>query len=244
MKLGPLPKSEQVGGDGASPSPTSEAPVLIGFDGADGGRDALVLGQLIATARGSSCIVALPDEETAVEVRAALADEAVETREIGILAPQLQLVECAKAARAGALVVGSTRRGTLGRAMLGSTAKQVLHKAPCEVAVAPRGYADDHPERLSKIAVAVDGTPDSRAALARAEDLAHLAGAEIEVLVAPGRGRPAGVIAAALAKDCEYGVDLLIAGSRRPLDRFRQGSVTNHLIAAAPCPVLVVPQAR
>ncbi len=48
-------------------------------------------------------------------------------------------------------------------------------------------------------------------------------------------------IADALAAACDPDVDLLVAGSRRPWDRFLLGSVTKHLIAEAPCPVLVVP---
>ncbi len=241
MKLGPAPKSEETSRNGAL-VPTA-APVLIGFDGAEGGRDALELGRLIATGGGSRLVVALPNEEIAAEAKTALGDPAAKTREIGLLAPQLQLVKCVNEEGAGTLVVGSTRRGTLGRAMLGSTAKQVLHRAPCEVVVAPRGYAEEHPARFAKIAAAVDGTPESKVALTRAEQLARQAGAAIEVLVAPSRGQSPRAIAAALVDDCGDDVDLLVCGSRRPVDRFRLGSVTNHLITTAPCPVLVVPHA-
>lgn len=268
-------------------SPTSAAPVLIGFDGAEGGRDALELGRILGSIRGSRCIVAVPEaEQIAAEARSALGDPEAEARVIGILSPALQLVECAKQEDAGTLVVGSTRRGRLGRALLGSTAEQVLHKAPCEVVVAPRGYASEHHERYAKIAVAVDGTPESKVALTRAEDLARQAGAAIEILVASDpvvssieaefpRDAPSSMsdvleaavssvdpalaptgkkvdsgwrqvvrtIAAALAEACEPDVDLLVAGSRRPMDRFLLGSVTKHLITEAPCPVLVVPHA-
>lgn len=273
--------------EGTYSSPTAAAPVLIGFDGAEGGRDALALGRIIAATRGSHCVVAIPHEDAAAEVRAALADPAVEIREIGLLSPALQLVECARREQAGTLVVGSTRRGPVGRAMLGSTAKQVLHKAPCEVVVAPRDYAASKHEGLARIAVAVDGTPQSKVAMRRAEDLARQAGATIEVLVASdpivsgieaefppgtpssmadvleaavasvdpalapvgkkvdsGWRQVASTIATALAAACEPEVDLLVVGSRRPVDRFLLGSMTNHLITEAPCPVLVVPHAE
>ena len=236
MKLHALLKTEDRRPNGAL-SPTAEAPVLIGFDGAAGGRDALELGRILGTVRGSGCIVAIPHEDAAAEAHEVLPN--AELREIGILSPALQLIQCAKREHAGTLVVGSTRRGAISRAMLGSTAKQVLHKAPCEVVVAPRGYAAGQHEGFAKIAVAVDGTPESKLALKRAEDLARQAGATIEVLAASD---PVG--AGALAKACEPDVDLIVAGSRRSIDRLLLGSMTDHLITEAPCPVLVVPHTR
>jgi nucleotide-binding universal stress UspA family protein len=230
----------------------------------------------------------MPDAENlASEAREALEDPDAEVRDIGLLSPATMLVEAAESEAAGTLVVGSTRRGKIGRALVGSTAEQVLHKAPCEVVVAPRGYASERHDGFAKIAVAVDGTPESKVALTRAEDLARQAGATIEILVATdpvvsgieaefppdtpssmsnvleaaigsvdpalsptGRKVDSGwrqivrTIADALAAACDPDVDLLVAGSRRPWDRFLLGSVTKHLIGEAPCPVLVVPPAR
>lgn len=287
MKLQPLLTKEERTRNGAL-SPTSRAPVLIGFDGADGGCDALELGRVLSSIRESRCIVAIPEAEPfATEARTALGDYEAEVHVIGVLSPALQLVEYAKREDAGTLVVGSTRRGKIGRVLLGSTSEQVLHRAPCEVVVAPRGYAAERHEGFAKIAVAVDGTPESKVALARAEDLAHQAEATIEVLVASdpvvssieaefprdtpssisdvleaavssvdpalaptgkkvdtGRTQVARTIAAALAEACEPDVDLLVTGSRRPMDRFLLGSMTKHLITEAPCPVLVVPKER
>lgn len=283
-----MTKIKEASQNEAFTSPTSTAPVLIGFDGAEGGRDALELGRVLGSTRGSRCIVAIPEAERFTdEARAALDDIEAETHVIGVLSPALQLVECAKREDAGTLVVGSTRRGKIGRALLGSTAEQVLHKAPCEVVVAPCGYAAEHHERFTRIAVAVDGSPESKVALTRAEDLARQAEATIEILVASdpvvsgieaefppdapssmsdvleaavasvdpalsptgkkidaGRRQVVRTIAAALAEACEPDVDLLVAGSRRPMDHFLRGSVTKHLIAEAPCPVLVVTHAR
>ena len=281
-------KTEEASGGESFTSPTAAAPVLVGFDGAEGGRDALELGRVLGSIRGTACAVAIPDAERfADEARAALEDPRAEIHVIGILSPALMLVECAGREKAGTLVVGSTRRGMVGRALLGSTAEQVLHKAPCEVVVAPRGYASERHDGFAKIAVAVDGTPESKLALTRAEDLARQAGATIEILVASDpvvsgveaefpRDAPSSMsdvleaaigsvdpalsptgkkvdsgwrqvvrtIADALAAACDPDVDLLVAGSRRPWDRFLLGSVTKHLINEAPCPVLVVPHAR
>jgi nucleotide-binding universal stress UspA family protein len=165
-------------------SPTTAAPVLVGFDGADGGRDAVELARVLSTIRGSRCIVALPDADLAGQAEAALDGLEVDTRVIGALAPSRMLVECAAREHAGSVIVGATRRSGIGRAMLGSTAEQVLHHPPCEVVVAPRGYASTRHPGLAKIAVAVDGLEESKVALTRAEDLARQAGAALEVLVA------------------------------------------------------------
>lgn len=269
-------------------SPTVTAPVLVGFDGAEGGSDALELGRLLSSVRGCECAVALPEAEGPLldEVRETLGGPP-KIHSIGILAPGRALVQCAELNHAGTLAIGSSRHGKLGRALLGSVGDQVLSHAPCEVAVAPRGYASGHHEGLAKIAVAVDGTPESKVALTRAEDLARQAGARIEILVAEdpvvsgieaefppdapsstsnvleaaigsvdpalapsgkrvetGSRQLVPTIAAALAAACGPDVDLLVTGSRRPREHFLAGSVTKHLIAAAPCPVLVVPHTR
>lgn len=170
----------------ASPysSPSAEAPIMVGFDGAEGGRDALAMARALSPARAARCIVAIPDESLASEARAALEGLEVECRVVGALSPGTMLVDWAERERAGTLVLGSTRRAGLSRAMLGSTAEQVLRHSPCELVVAPRGYAARGPGRLTKIAVAVDGLEESKVALSRAEDLARQAGATIEVLVA------------------------------------------------------------
>ena len=280
-----MAKAEEAGRGGLYVSPTAAAPVLVGVDGTEGGRDARELARVLSSIRDARCIVAIPEaEELAAEAREALEDPRAEIRVIGILSPAMMLTRCAEEEGAGTLVVGSTRRGKIGRALVGSTAEQVLHKAPCEVVVAPRDYASEHHVGLAKIAVAVDGTPESKVALTRAEDLARQAGATIEILVASdpvvseveahfppdaptsmsdvleaaigsvdpalsptGRKVDSGwrqvvrTIADALAAACDPDVDLLVAGSRRPWDRFLLGSVTKHLIAEAPCPVLVVP---
>lgn len=164
-------------------SPTSTAPVLIGDDGADGGRDALALGRELSALRGAPCLVAVPGHDSIASARAALGDPEAPVEEIGVTSSGRVLSRIAERDRAGTIVIGSSRRGTIGRAMLGSVGVQVLDHAPCEVVVAPRGYATTAPHRFRRIAVAVDGTEESKVALTRAEDLARQAGAELEILV-------------------------------------------------------------
>jgi nucleotide-binding universal stress UspA family protein len=165
-------------------SPTTAAPVLVGFDGADGGRDALELARVLSSVRNTRCIAALANPDLAEQAVGGLDGVEVDTQVIGALSPGRMLVERAEKEHAGTVVVGATRRGRVGRAFLGSTAVQVLHHAPCEVIVAPPGYASIRHPGLTKIAVAVDGLEESKVALTRAEDLARQAGATIEVLVA------------------------------------------------------------
>jgi nucleotide-binding universal stress UspA family protein len=227
-----MTRTREASRNGSLASPSSAAPILVGFDGAEGGHDALELGRLLATVRGCRCSVAVPDaKRLAAEARAALEDEQAKVHAIGILSPALLLVRRAEQEGAGTLVLGSThKRGRMGRALIGSVAVQVLHKAPCEVVIAPRGYAATHHDGLDKIAV--DG--ESKLALSRAEELARQAGAEIELLRDTN----------APAEACGSDVDLLVADSRRPWDRFVLSPATKQLITAAPCPVLVTPLTR
>lgn len=231
-------------------SNSASAPVLIGFDGSDGGRDALELGRVLSSIEGSRCIVAMPhDADLADEARTALGDPAAETEEIGILSPSMMLVESVNRHRAGTLVVGSTRRGRVGRVLLGSDVEQILHRDPCDVVVAPGGYAAESHPGFAKLAVAVDGTPGSDAVLVRAEDLAGRAGAALEIVTAgdvtaSGWWQGVGAAATEIVEACVPDVDLLVVGWSHRMDHFRAGSVTKRLIAEAPCPVLVVPNPR
>ncbi|HEY1355038.1 MAG TPA: hypothetical protein VGF09_01870 [Solirubrobacterales bacterium] len=74
----------------------------------------------------------------------------------------------------------------------------------------------------ANLAVAIDGTPGSKALLARAEALARDAGAALTTVAARGRAE---------------------GGWWHRTDHFRAGSVTKHLTTGASCPVPVVPNA-
>ncbi len=238
-------------------------PIVVGIDGNPGGEDAIALAHDL-TGTGSRKII---EEHMPVTIT-----------------PSVALVGMAEREEAGTLVVGSPHRGRIGRALLGSVAHHVLHHAPCEVIVAPRGYAELGHKGIAKIAVAYDGTAESRTALRRAEALARETGASLHLIVAedpvvagiqggqefspktnasavlkegldsvassieatgerldPDWRKVDRSIAEAVAEACEKDIDVLVAGTRPPLDRFLLGSVTNHLVDMAPCAVLVVP---
>lgn len=189
--------------------------LLVGFDGSEGGRDALELARAIGTpAEASALVVAvipygpLPVDFTELEdgggaeaeplleeARERLAGLEVETRSFGGGSPAGVMTELAEAEQVEMIVVGSPHRGALGRALIGSVAENLLHGAPCAVIVAPRGYADATHDPWRQIAVAYDGTPEAKAALRSAEAIAARTNATIHVftVVAPPAPIPGGV---------------------------------------------------
>ena len=143
--------------------------LLIGFDGSEGGRDALELARVLAASeQATSALVVtvlatgplpmeyalLPAEEAAdaepllAEARETLAGMDVETRAYGGGSPAGILTMLAEREDFDAIVVGSPHRGAVGRVMLGSVATSLLNGAPSDVAVAPKGYAQAQHETL------------------------------------------------------------------------------------------------
>jgi nucleotide-binding universal stress UspA family protein len=81
------------------------------------------------------------------------------------------------------IVLGSSRRGSLGSAMLGTTSQRVIHDSACPVAIVPRGYKP--PEAgVQLIGAAYTPTPEGREAVAAAAALARTAGVRVRVIVA------------------------------------------------------------
>jgi nucleotide-binding universal stress UspA family protein len=68
------------------------------------------------------------------------------------------------------LVMGSSRRGLLGRVCLGDDTREALNGAPSAVAVAPAGYSEEMPMR--EVGVGYDGSAESEHALGIARKLA------------------------------------------------------------------------
>jgi nucleotide-binding universal stress UspA family protein len=81
---------------------------------------------------------------------------------------------------AGLAVVGSTRRGVIGRVATGSTAQRVINGCSCPVVVVPQGH--DPPERFAAVGVAFVPTPEGRQALRTAVAVARMTGARLRVL--------------------------------------------------------------
>jgi nucleotide-binding universal stress UspA family protein len=81
------------------------------------------------------------------------------------------------------LVVGSSRQGILGRVLLADDTHEALNGAPCAVAIAPAGYAQDAP-RIRRIGVGYNDSPESDNAIAFARRLAARCGADLSAIEA------------------------------------------------------------
>ena len=240
------------------------APHLIGVgvNGASGGRDAVVLASMFARARQAEVMLIAVYEEPLLEgvVPAELGWTSVETASRAMLArtreslaPQARiavesnplawrgLLQVALREHRDLLVMGSTRRAVCGHAALGDTTAELLSRAPCPVAVAPRGMEDDAGARLERVGVASDASPESEAAVALARSLARGAGADLRVRhldhATPGA-------AAEALGDLGAQVDLLVLGAvSSPAPRSAPlARATQKLLSDAPAPMLVVPR--
>jgi nucleotide-binding universal stress UspA family protein len=120
-------------------------------------------------------------------------DTGVQGRSIVDVSVPRALHELARELGSGLIVVGSTKRGRVGRVLPGSTAERVLHGAECAVALAPNGYRR---RPIETMAVGFIDSPEGHAALAAAHALALRAGARLRVISAV---HPSGELDAALA---------------------------------------------
>jgi nucleotide-binding universal stress UspA family protein len=188
--------------------------IIVGVDAREGGRDALALASALAQTCGGELIAVHAYPYDFFVSRGADADfdavmhgAAMETLEgelerTGIHArptavpdgsPARALHRAAQREDGDLIVVGSAHRGRIGRVLAGDDAAGTLHGSPCPVVVAPAGWAQRDGKRLETIGVGYDGSPESRAALELAHDLAVAAGARlriIDVVVPPEPGGP------------------------------------------------------
>jgi nucleotide-binding universal stress UspA family protein len=172
--------------------------VLVGVDGRPNGRDAIELARHLIATDGRLTLAHIRDgrrrpahaitsdmldeeRETSRELlerERAEADVEAELISAVALSPGRGLHEQAQALGAELLVVGSTSRGPIGRAMLGDDTRGALNGAPCAVAIAVAGYAEA-PTPIAKIGVAYNESPESEMALTVAREI----GAQTRALV-------------------------------------------------------------
>lgn len=175
--------------------------VLVGVDGRPNGRDAIELSRRLIADDGKLTLVHVRDGQLhpahaltpgMLEEESKASEELLERERaaaeldatlVSVLAysPGRGLHEQAQELGADLIVVGSTSRGPLGRAMLGDDTRAALNGAPCAVAIAAAGYSET-PVPIAKIGVAYNESPESEQALAAARDIAARTRAAISVL--------------------------------------------------------------
>jgi nucleotide-binding universal stress UspA family protein len=108
--------------------------------------------------------------------------ERVHVSVIASRSPAQGLHELAAADSLGLVIVGSTHTGSLGRVRPGSTGERLLVGAPSAVAVVPYGYRTRPDAPITRVGVAYDATPESRAALDAAIVTARALDASLQVI--------------------------------------------------------------
>jgi nucleotide-binding universal stress UspA family protein len=177
--------------------------VVVGVDEHAAGRDAIALAKLLLAPRGKLSLAHVyggdmaslhrsnaghdtAERERALELLANVRDQVgidAKLRAVGATSVGRGLHVLAEASEADLLVVGSSRRGLLGRVLLGDDTRAALNGAPCAVAVAPAAYAA-HPKLVREVGVGYNGTPESDYALAVARELASKCGARLSAFEA------------------------------------------------------------
>jgi nucleotide-binding universal stress UspA family protein len=173
--------------------------VVVGVDGQAGGRDAIRLAAQLSSRRILTLAhiycesQPLPSDTEPLHVQAEKA-RTVLARERDACFPGANVVtgfaasvgrglhEAAARQRADLLVIGSSHRGPVGRVLLKDDTRAALNGAPCAIAVAPRGYADQEGHELRSIGVGFDGSSESELALAAARTLASRTGDSVHAL--------------------------------------------------------------
>jgi len=162
--------------------------VIVGVDGRSGGRDAIALAQQLA-ASPESLVLANVYGTGAFGASAAVGAQAADAGHLLASAKRDHGLDCATMVRldsspgrglhklaeheqADLLVVGSSHRGGLGRALVGDDTLAALNGAPCAVAIAPRGHVFATPS-WTTIGVGDDGSAESALALMAARDLSR-----------------------------------------------------------------------
>jgi nucleotide-binding universal stress UspA family protein len=179
-------------------------PILVGYDARTSDRAPVLFGVAAARFTDAPLIVATADaahpasdgvamaqlqEDLLADASEALArvgedlepeGVAIEVRRLQSTSAARALYETAEAEDAGLLVVGSTRRGAVGRILPGSTAERLMHGAPCPIGVVPHDWQPRG--GLRTIGAAYVDTPEGREALQSAHALARRAGATLRVI--------------------------------------------------------------
>ena len=177
--------------------------IVVGVDGREGGRDAVMLAKLLVAAdgeltlahvlpgdahanRGASAAYEAPEAERAEALLETTREETgveAHLRWRGSSSVGRGLHELCELIGADLVAVGSSRRGLLGRVLIGDDTSAALNGAACSIAIAPTNYSQQ-PGAMCEIGVGYDGSPESEHALSVARMLAGASGAKLSALEA------------------------------------------------------------
>lgn len=187
---------EEASGPGVAGRPRPFGNVLAGVDGGPGGRDAIALARVLLAQGGRLTLAHVSRPGLGLLQSGQIAAAELENarlllaEERAVAGVQAELLSTSSSSVAGGLhalaerldadllVVGSSHRSLLGRVLAGNDARSALDGAPCAVAVAPAGYAQE-PRSIAAVGVGYDGSPESEAALALARAVAGAHGAKV-----------------------------------------------------------------
>lgn len=176
--------------------------IVVGYDGSDNARDAVVLSSALAQTGASVTLVNafydIPTVLPADDLRRRLREDAERTlaqvahelpsservsrRVVTGRSPARSIYELAEESGADLVVLGSSRRAAAGSVMAGGVGAQVVDGAPCAVAHAAAGLRERRDFELRRVGIAFDGEAESKRALSTAADIARSLRAELRVL--------------------------------------------------------------
>jgi len=225
--------------------------VLVGYERSDEARDALTLARVLAVAEGAELHVAgsfvngpVPWTDDAfdklleehfeslfAEVTKELDGVEFVAQRMTLDPPAMGLQRLAEELEPEMIVLGSTRRGKVGRVLIGSVAERLLHGSPCPVVVAPRGYAGSAVEAFRTVGVGYDGGEEAKLAFATAQEWAERFGATLRLIaVAPRSETPymRGSYDAPFEHAIEEDLTAALAEARNELGDIHSESVIAH----------------
>lgn len=226
---------------------------------APGGHMALlaVAETYLAAHAGMAAPAAGDDARARTEQTLERARELVEPDEARLTSGRLIDLLCAECDRSGAtlVAVGARPHRRLMAIAFGGHDFEALHDASCAVLIARPGWG---PARPRRVVVAVDGSPDGRAAEAAGRTLAERLACEVVPVVGLGEhdvdlellraeredglldpGDLAHAVVAASSEDA-----LVVVGKRQAHDHRWGGSIAERIVYGARCSVLVVPHSN
>jgi nucleotide-binding universal stress UspA family protein len=177
--------------------------IVIALDTTERSLDPVALGRLLARATGATAVLAtvLPYHPAGEELGGRHTEAEQTLRELadsaGMPQAEVEVIGANVAARGlqalserdetGLIVLGSTRRGPVGRLLVGGTGDRLLTGSACPVAIAPHGYAEGAPGALTRIGVAFDGSDEAQQALDAGIRLAEGSGAALRLITVAQR---------------------------------------------------------